>query len=329
MARADDNGTGFWLRATAISVAIVAVIGSAYLFGAYSYSRNIFPISALRSLKARGNEQPYVSLGTYDSFGRLTHFPGKTEVDCPAQDARTAVLLAIGQSNSANHASARMTARHSERVFNYYDGKCYVASSPLLGATGEQGEFVTPLADALVTNNTFRTAIVVASGIVSSAISRWQEDGDLNEMLLATLAQLKAQYEVTHIIWHQGESDFGNRTSAKVYAHSFRSLLSTLETLEIRAPAFIAIATKCGRRAGWTPDNPTAVGQRSLIDNKRIFLGADTDTLLAHNGRQSDDCHLSEEGQYKTASAFAQSIAHFQKHNTTEATASARSGPGT
>jgi hypothetical protein len=324
MTHADDAKTGFRLRAIAVSIATVALLAAAYVFGAYSYSHRIFPIDALRDLEARLSERPSAApLGTYDSFGRLMHFPGKTEVDCPAPKPQTAVLLAIGQSNVANHGAATMRSRHPDRVLNYHDGKCYAASSPLLGATGEQGEFVTPLADALVTSGTFETVIIIASGIGNTPISRWQQDGDLNDMLLATLARSKAQYEVTHVIWHQGESDFFNRTSAKVYARSFRSLLSTLEILDIRAPIFIAIATKCGRNPEWIRDNPTAIGQRSLIDGERIFLGADTDALLTAADREPGGCHLSEAGQRRTATAFARAIADFEQRDATRADSSA------
>jgi hypothetical protein len=44
-----------------------------------------------------------------------------------------------------------------------------------------------------------------------------------------------------------------------------------------------------------------------LVDNRRIFLGVDTDKLVELKDRY-DTCHFSESGQIKTAKALADSI---------------------
>ena len=79
------------------SVAILLI--SAYLFGILSHYRDIWPVPLLRivqhSLFGTGIE--------YDEFHRLIGYPRKFSVPCPKQDAQTAVVLAIGQSNSANY----------------------------------------------------------------------------------------------------------------------------------------------------------------------------------------------------------------------------------
>ena len=245
-------------------------------------------------------------VGTYEGFGRLVAYPGKVEVDCPVQDKDTAVLLVAGQSNSANYGQEKMESRHPGHVFNYFDGNCYNASSPLLGATGEGGEFITLLADELVARGAYKTVVIVPAGIGDTPLSRWQSDGDLNDLLMATVEDLKGRYHITEVIWHQGENDYRNRTSARNYVKGFKSLLGSLDEGGVTAPVFIAIATKCG--AYWAPDNPTARGQRELIDNKRIFLGADTDALIPPAERY-DNCHFAEAGQIKAAAAYAESIA--------------------
>ena len=109
---------------------IVVVAACAYLFGLYSYPRALWPVSLLRDAK-----NTTLSIGVYDDYGRLVAYPGKAEVPCPLQAAGTAVILAIGQSNVANHADQRITTRHPGAAVNYFGGKCYVAASPLLGAT--------------------------------------------------------------------------------------------------------------------------------------------------------------------------------------------------
>lgn len=278
-------------------ILLIAVAGAAWLLGLYTY-----PL--LRRIDAV--IEPALVSGTYDEIGRLVAYPGKTRVECPAQGEGMGVLLAIGQSNAANHASQRVVTRHPGAVLNYFDGACFAAASPLLGASAEKGEFLTLLADRLVSDGIYKSVVIVSAGIGSSPIARWQRDGDLNERLKATLKELSARYRVTDVVWHQGESDFDYSTSTKVYLKSFASLLETLTESAVKAPVFTAIATRC--MAGTTGSNPVAEAQRALVDNKRVFLGADTDSMLAAVDRQSGTCHFTASGQAKTAAAYAEAI---------------------
>jgi hypothetical protein len=197
-----------------------------------------------------------------------------------------------------------VATRNPEAVVSYFDGKCYVAGSPLLGASGDKGEFLTLLADRLIKDDVYRNVIIVASGIGGSPIALWQRNGPLNDMLLRTLERLPAAYKVTQVLWQQGESDFRLATPPADYVASFRSLVEVLAERGVDAPLYIAVSTKCGP---WTADNPIAAAQRSLIDNKRVFLGVDTDSLLVREDRY-DDGHFSESGQRKTAAAYAEAI---------------------
>jgi hypothetical protein len=79
-------------KAVHVSLALVV---TAYLFGAVSYSRNIWPIELLRQIKDSGEAfaAPHVSTAQFDSFKRLTFYPGKIQVECPLQEKSTGVLL--------------------------------------------------------------------------------------------------------------------------------------------------------------------------------------------------------------------------------------------
>lgn len=303
------------LKALCFSLLLLILLAAAYLFGAYSYPRNTWLIALIKNIETRTSPSPIVNTGPsvvtkFDRFGRLVFSSNKKEVDCPRQTKDMAVILAFGQSNSANNSPSKIRTQPSIQVLNYFDGKCYVADSPLLGATGDGGEFITRLADNLIKDKVYQSVIIVSTGVAGTPISRWQEDGDLNDMLLATIASLKNTYRVTDLVWHQGESDFMNKTSAKVYVKSFKSLLKTLENPHItpNVHAFISVSTKCGSTPDWTSDNPTAAGQKMLVDNKKIFLGANTDLLLEQSDRAPDGCHFSESGLRKTADAYADSM---------------------
>jgi len=303
----------------AMWLGFVSVVFGAYLFGALSHSRNYFPIGQLReaALTFRGGgEQSHRKLGEYDEFGRLMAFPGKHRTECPAAGKSVAVLLSMGQSNSANHGEKLYQTRHPGRVLNFFDGACYDASSPLLGATGERGEFMTLLADRLVDSGRFSSVVLVASGVGGTPVSRWQRDGDLNDMLLKVVDVVQQQYRITHVLFHQGEADFRIYTSAKVYASSFNSLKESLREIGVDAPFFVSISTKCGRDAHWIPDNPTASGQQMVVaGDSRVFLGVNTDSLLLPADRTDDECHFRESGQAKTAESFALAIETFESEN--------------
>jgi hypothetical protein len=280
----------------------------AFLFSAYSDSRTVFHVDFFT--KAVNNAQ-------YDNFERLIAINGKKIVACPSHAFNTGVLLVIGQSNAANHAEKKITTRFPHKVFNYYDGKCTIAASPLLGASGDEGEFITLLADKLIENGTYKEMVIISSAIKGTAIARWQANSDLNHMLLDTLAPIK-KFKVTDIIWHQGESDYENSTSEKVYQKNFYTLKDSLRNSGITAPFFIAIATKCGNNLSWKANNPTALGQKKLEDKKQIFLAVNTDELLETKDRRSDFCHFSETGQIKTAAAYAHAIQKYHQSHLTQ-----------
>jgi len=298
------------MRTRLVIVAIAALtFFTAYLLGAFSYSRNLWPIELLRQIKDSKNVQAkdYAdSLNQYDSVARLTFHPYKQRVECPVQTQSTAVLLVMGQSNAANLGQKKFTTRYPNHVVNYSQGSCYVASSPLLGGSGQFGEYITPLADQLIAKGTYKDVvlIVVATG---SPISRWQRDGDINEVLIDLIKKAQTQYHITGVIWHQGSTDAQWKTTTKLYLATFRSLRDTLTELKVTAPIFIAIESRWCQASSWTPDNPVAIAQSQLIDNRTIFLGADTDRLVELKDRY-DTCHLNETGQIKIAEALAESI---------------------
>lgn len=254
------------------------------------------------------------SHSTFDAEGRLIEYASKQTAPCPPQTPDTGVLLVIGQSNVANRGERKFITRYPRQVFNYYNGSCTIAASPLLGASGDGGEFLTPLADRLVNLGVYRTVIILSASVGGSEIARWQEGGDLNDAMLTTLTEAQKHYDVTDIIWQQGESDFRLSTSPDTYVESFKSLLSSLRKQGVDAPVFMSVSTKCQEilSGPWSPDNPLALAQKELPALEGVYLGADTDALISNDDRKIDHCHFRESGQLKAADAFADAIA--KKH---------------
>jgi hypothetical protein len=245
----------------------------------------------------------------FDGFGRLVFDDQKLEVECPVQTDKVGVILVTGQSNASNSAQAVFTTKYPWNVVNFFEGRCYAAASPLLGSENEKGEFITPMADALVSSGKFSHVVIVASAIGGSRVSQWASGGDLNGMIMSTLATLKDRYQVTDVVWHQGEADKVANTSERDYESSFLSFTQTLAQAGVNAPVFVAVASKCAfpGSSPWSRDNAVSRAQQALIDDRRFFLGVDSDALLSEADRR-DGCHMSETGQLKVAASYANAI---------------------
>jgi hypothetical protein len=298
-------------RNSALKITMLAAFAlcGTYLFGALSYSKGLWPIAELRAMKSQIGGDKRLPVGVQlDELTRLIGFRDKREITCPVQTDRTAVLLVIGQSNAGNSSGQRYTSAYGDRIINYSAGKCFIASSPLLGSTGTAGESWTLLGNKLLSDEGFADRVIlIPAGIGGSPIKRWVEGGDLNEMLQKMLDGLSAKYRVTQVLWHQGEADFLDGTTAHDYARMFLSLVNSIRKKGISAPIYVSVATKCELvNETWVSKNSVALAQESLVDSSAgIFSGVDTDSLLGPLDRY-DDCHFGQTGQEKFASAWAQ-----------------------
>src|SRR5262245_5771530 len=204
--------TVFDACARLIPIAAALVVGTILFgLGGYSATRDLWPWTWLRQLKTVLDGPPPPSSPrefTFGTFGRLTGKSRSVAVDCPRQDARTAVLLVAGQSNAANFGGQPTVSAHGARIVNFHHGRCYVAGSPLLGSTGTWGEYWTETANLLVSSGHFERIVLVPAAVGGTSIARWSAGADLNDMLLRTAAGVVAAgLTVTHVLWHQGEED--------------------------------------------------------------------------------------------------------------------------
>ena len=239
-----------------------------------------------------------------DAFHRLTKYPNKTEVGCPKQTERTMVLLISGQSNSANHGGQRYASQYGDKVLNYFDGKCYVAKSPLLGATGLEGDSWTFLGNLLIQQGVADQVIIAPTGIAGSAISQWEVGSPYQQMLQSSAQKLLSQYRVTHMLWHQGETDYGKHTSQADYEKLFTGIADALRQQGMDAPIYVSQTSQCWMDANWRADNPVTQAQRALVSpEKKIFAGVNSDALMDELDR-FDNCHFSGSGQEKFARAW-------------------------
>jgi Carbohydrate esterase, sialic acid-specific acetylesterase len=148
-----------------------------------------------------------------------------SRVEAPLETVRSnrmMVALTFGQSASSNSGESRKKA--NEKVFNFYNGRIYQAEDPLIGATGDGGSIWTRLRDQLINLDLYETVIFVPVGVNGSIIAQWQPGGDSHEKLLGSIKEVRdSGLTITHLFWHQGESDAIKNTGKEAYQKMFSS----------------------------------------------------------------------------------------------------------
>ena len=291
------------IKMVILTVFLLFLIIGCFLYGAVAYKHNLFPMQLKTFQDYLGNtpNNAASSLERYDKMGRLTNYPNKVEVNCPRQTPNTAVILTLGQSNSCNYGGQRFFSEYGDRVLNFFDGKCYISSSPLLGGFGIAGESFTLLGNKLIESNYFDRVIIIP-GAVGGRASYFKKNGEANKMMQETISSASRSYKITHIIYHQGEGDYAENTSKDDYLSSLNSLVDSIRAVNVNAKIYISTATKCG--LPWKPKNSIAEAQEKILnDRKGIVKGVNTDKLILDVDRY-DGCHFGYSGQQKFADAL-------------------------
>lgn len=297
------------------AIIIVFIAGGSFVYGVgvgtYKWAPFDTLLLAKRSLEGVGlNEYKFSSVAGRDDV--LVFDASREEIECPIQNERTGVLVAFGQSNSANYASHRFMPEDVPNVINWYNGNCFRAQSPLLGATNTGGEWISRASEFLVENGTYDEVVVVSLGIGGSPVAAWGAGSELNRRLIETLKEISEIYAVTDMVWHQGESDLNWGVGQSQYFSTFESLHNSIRTFSIEAPLFISVASYCN--GGEYPNNITKAQQDLANRIDGVQLGVNTD-LLVTSGMRHDDCHFNLQGQNAAAMELAEIISHFHGSN--------------
>jgi len=204
---------------------------------------------------------------------------------------RVMVALVFGQSNAGNWGEGRRTA--GPRVFNFFRGRYERARDPLAGADGQGGSVWTRLGDKLIAAGLYDRVVFVPAAIGATGIAEWAPNGRLHQDLLRNVREARrARLVFTHLLWHQGESDAALGTTAEDYQAHFLAMLAAIRALGVDAPAFVAIATRCGQ---YQPNEVIRAAQLGLVNPALgIFAGPDTDQLGPEY--RYDGCHFSDQG---------------------------------
>ncbi|MCS7057253.1 MAG: sialate O-acetylesterase [Thermoflexales bacterium] len=241
----------------------------------------------------------------------IPHASARAQSPTPTRPARPRVMVALvfGQSNAGNWGESRRVA--GPRVFNFFRGRYERARDPLPGANGNGGSVWTRLGDKLIAAKLYDRVVFVPASIGATEIAQWAPGGALHKDLLRNVREAqKARLVFTHLLWHQGESDAVLGTSAEDYQRRFRAMLAAIRALGVDAPAFVAVATRCGQ---YLPNETIRAAQIGLADPESgIFLGPDTDQLGPEY--RHDGCHFSDLGLEVHAEMWLQVIRAHEAH---------------
>lgn len=219
-------------------------------------------------------------------------------IPCP-HASRALVLVTGGQSNAANSVPTRRTSPDSVSV--WFDGKCFPADEPLLGASGIGGSIWLDVAEGLQ-KETGRPVLLINGAIGGTQYEDWTDprSGYL-DALLTRVREAEAQgFAPAYILWHQGETDAKSENDMvrleRVIAELSQSLLEAVSSAKL----YMFVASKCigpGRTDGVASVREAQIAAVKSLH--RVVLGMNTDDL--GNEYRWDTCHFNNLARGKIA----------------------------
>lgn len=240
------------------------------------------------------------------------------------------IFVIAGQSNSSNHGAEKQ--KTTTRMVAAFDGKKWqLANDPQPGASGGEGSFQPPFADAIAEK--FRVPVgIIACGIGATSVrewlpkgatfpnpptlegrvrklasGEWESKGEAFDMFTNRMKQLGAK-GFRAVLWHQGESDAEQpEPKRSLTGTAYRQYLEKLikdsrKEIGWDAPWFVALVSSHG---GNGVDDIRA-SQKSLWADRIALEGPDSDAL---RGDLRDGVHFSAKGLREHASRWVQKVA--------------------
>lgn len=222
-----------------------------------------------------------------------------TPVECSRLAAeKPLVLLALGQSNAANHGQR---AAQRPAVTLFHEGRCMRATDPLPGGTGDGASLWPDLIPLLA-----QPVLLSLLAVDATTIDDWTRlSSPIRHKLVTHLKAMRDEnLQPGLILWHQGEADAMRARSSDDYRKGLRELSSIFNQSGVAAPIVVAYSTVCRSK----PD--AAIRQAidaEMAADTRFRRGPDLDTLLGHVMRH-DGCHFSAVGLERAAELWRAAV---------------------
>ncbi len=282
---------GRWKRFGVVGTALAIAVLFAYSYGVVSHRYELFPYHYFGRVLRGDLFERLAPHGGYDvSVGRRA-------VPCDEIGPRALVLVTLGQSNAANSGDGRFGPERGVYNFNLFDGRCFEARDPLLGAGGDGGSVWIPLASQIIESELASSVIVAPIGLGGTRVEDWAPGGKLSGRFARLTREIsRSGLRVHAILWHQGESDRGTRPEA--YRAAFLAMVRDMRSSGSTAPIYVARATRCGDSVSREVNEVQAelgLGHPEL----GLRAGPDTDKLIGSVWR--DGCHFTRAGLVRHA----------------------------
>ncbi len=216
----------------------------------------------------------------------------------------TYCLLALGQSNAANHGSTRANAGGNAYVLSR--GTWFPAVDPIPGASSLGGSVWTRLAPRLLAREGQEAVVVSSIAQGSSYVRDWMPGGIHHPKLASAVSDFQSEgLEIDVVVWHQGESEAWNAASdGTQYRRDLELVLRGIRDLGVDAPIFVC---QTSRDAEGVVNEAVRQAQASVwSDSNRVFAGADTDSLGARF--RADGVHFNDTGLGRFAALLDEAI---------------------
>lgn len=231
---------------------------------------------------------------------------GRTERDCPPPD-ETVVLVTGGQSNASNVIPVLYEVERDVSV--WFDGRCFPASDPVLGATSDRGSLWSVLGDQLA-EDLGRPVLLIAGAIGGTQFGDWTDprSGYYDALMQRVASAREAGFLPDMILWHQGETDAAAERDMAVLKADVTELTGRLLSDIPEAPLYLFQATRCmgADRVNGVPA-VVDVLQEMAAKNPRIIAGMNTD-ILGRDYRW-DACHFNSMAREEIVSQIRPDLA--------------------
>lgn len=213
-------------------------------------------------------------------------------------------LIIAGQSNGANHMGGTYNVFYDTQVdvLNFRDGGIYPVTTPIVGASGIDGQWLGRLGDILVDNGHYDRVILVPVAVGNTSVSDWS-DGNVRNNIITAVRRCRALGLPPRVLWQQGEND--TATSQSDYAARLTRVISRSQI--DGGPTIPWLLGRSTYNAGG-PIATVRAAIASLVNGVSIFDGADTDTLTGTTYRTPELTHFNLAGGQAAAELWRQAL---------------------
>lgn len=194
---------------------------------------------------------------------------------------RRLLIYATGQSNSGNVDASPYTPVNPDALFNinFFDGKVFKLSDPILGAGGTGASFITILSDLFVSAGYFDSVTVMHNCIGATTSTDWSPTGTCYPRIRHAVRQVQLSgFQPTNriVCLHQGESDTAaGNIPFRTQLNALQGTLTEWSSLEPSAIQFIGLVSFFAGNTNSVVRNARA----ALINNRTRFSFGDFDVI--------------------------------------------------